>query len=512
MDSNIADNKRIAKNTMLLYFRMLLIMAVTLYTSRVVLNTLGVEDYGIYNVVGGLVAMFSLFSSSISVSISRHITFELGKGDEGDVNKVFSSAVNIQIFMILIIFILAETVGLWFLNTHMVFPPERSFATNCVYQLTILTFIVNLFSIPYNAAIIAYERMKTFAYVSVVEAAMKLGVAFAIAYSGYDKLVLYAVLMMTVSVMTRVMYGIYCKRNLVSCTYRRIFDKEVLKNMFSYAGWTYIGASAALLRDQGGNILINVFFGPAVNAARGIAMQVQAAVNQFAVNFTTALNPQIVKNYAAQDFQRVKFLIRTGTLGSYFLLLLIALPILFNTPYILELWLKNVPNETVTFVRLALLFVMSEAISTPLITAASASGKIRNYQLLVGGIQSLNFPLSYILFRLGAPSYSVLFVAVILSQCCLTARLYVLRKMISLSARVFFKECYVRIVLVTVLSLPLPFAVSSCVNGGFMGLVVSVLACTLSSSAIIYFVGCTRHERELIHNKLNKIVQKIQKL
>lgn len=511
MDSNTADNKRIAKNTMLLYFRMLLIMAVTLYTSRVVLNTLGVEDYGIYNVVGGLVAMFSLFSSSISVSISRHITFELGKGDEGDVNKVFSSAVNIQIFMILIIFILAETVGLWFLNTHMVFPPERSFATNCVYQLTILTFIVNLFSIPYNAAIIAYERMKTFAYVSVVEAAMKLGVAFAIAYSGYDKLVLYAVLMMTVSVMTRVMYGIYCKRNLVSCTYRRIFDKEVLKNMFSYAGWTYIGTSSALFRDQGGNILINLFFGPIINAAYGIAAQVQTAVNQFAINFTTALNPQLIKSYAAEEYDRVKFLIKIGVLGGYFLLLLIALPIFFNTPFILKFWLGKVPPETVTFVKLSIIFAMSESISNPLMKAASANGHIRNYQLLVGGIQFLNFPLTYLFFLSGFPSFTVLIVAIVLSQCCMLARLYILRSMINLSAKSFFVECYIRIIAVTLLAMLVPWGCSLIMDECFLTLVLSTLLCTISSVFIIYSIGCTSKERKFIKEEMSKIKQRFNK-
>lgn len=281
--------------------------------------------------------------------------------------------------------------------------------------------------------------------------------------------------------------------------------------MFSYAGWTYIGASAALLRDQGGNILINLFFGPTVNAARGIAVQVQSAVNQFAVNFTTALNPQITKNYAAEDYKRVKFLIRVGALAGYFLLLLIALPILFNTPYILKLWLKDVPADTVIFVQLAILFAMSEAISNPLITAASASGRIRNYQLLVGGIQFLNFPIAYLVFRLGFPSYTVLVIAIVLSQCCLAARLYILRKMIKLSAKAFLEECYVKIILVSLLALIIPALISQYVQENFVGLIISTIACTLSSVTIIYFIGCSRHERVLIYDKLYSVYYKIRK-
>ena len=511
MTQTSGTNKTIAKNTLLLYVRMLLLMAVMLYTSRVILNALGAEDFGIYNVVGGLVAMFAIISGSITVAISRFITFELGKGGKGDVGRVFASAVNVQICIAVAILILSETIGLWFLNNKMVFPESRAAATNWVFQLTMATFVVNLLSVPYNAVIIAHERMSAFAYISIVEAVLRLGIAFAISYTGYDKLIVYAVLMMLVSVAIRILYSVYCKRNFEECFYRFVFDRGILKNMFSYAGWTYIGASAALLRDQGGNILINMFFGPTVNAARGIAVQVQAAVNQFANNFTTALNPQITKNFAAEDYARVKFLIRVGTLASYFLLLLIALPILFNTPYIMKLWLKNVPADTVVFVRLALLFAMSEVISNPLMTAASASGNIRNYQLLVGGIQFLNFPVTYVLFRMGFPSATVLVVAIVLSQCCLAARLYVLRKMINLSAKTFMRECYLRICMVSLLAMIVPTIVSRWVDENFVGLLMSTFACTLSSSAIIYAVGCSHHEREIIHGKLRLFYYKIRR-
>lgn len=512
MTDTSQNNKRIAKNTLLLYIRMLLLMVVNLYTSRVILNALGVDDFGIYNVVGGLVAMFSMLSGSITVSISRFITFELGKGDKGNVGKVFSSALNVQICMMFIIFVLAETVGLWFLNNKMVFPSERAIATNWVYQFTIITFLINLLSVPYNAAIIAYEKMSAFAYISIIEAGLKLVIAIGLVYISYDKLIVYGILMMLVSIIVRMIYGLYCKRHFSVCTYHFIFDKSILKSMFSYAGWTYIGSSAALLRDQGGNILINIFFGPAINAARGIAVQVQSAVNQFAFNFTTALNPQITKNYAAEDYDRVKFLIRVGTLASYFLLLLIALPILIDTPYILKLWLKNVPEETVVFVRLSLLFAMSEAISNPLITAASASGKIRNYQLLVGGIQFLNFPITYLFFRMGFASYTVLIIAIVLSQCCLAARLYILRGMIGLSIRKFLIRCYLKIVIVSVLALIIPILIQPYIKGNFIGLLFCIMICTVSTLMIIYYVGCNRSERKYLFDKFCLIINKIKNI
>lgn len=509
-DSSITSNKRIAKNTLFLYFRTFLIMVITLYTSRVILNALGVEDYGIYNVVGGLVTTFSILSGSISVSIVRFITFELGKEKEQNVNRIFASAINVQICIIIIIFILGETLGLWFLNNYMVFPENRTIATNLVFQFSIITFLVNLYSVPYNAAIIAYEKMSAFAYISIIEAILKLLIALGITYTENDKLIVYAILMTVTSLIIRIIYGIYCRKNCPGCFYKFILDKSILKNMFSYAGWTYVGASAAILRDQGGNILINIFFGPTINAARGIATQVQSAITQFSQNFTTALNPQITKNYAANNNERVIYLIRMGALISYFLLLIISIPILFNTPYILKLWLKEVPDETIIFVRLILIFILSESISNPLITAASATNKIRNYQLIVGGIQFLNFPISYFFLHIGFSAYSIFIIAIILSQCCLVARLYILRKMIGLSIKNFLIYCYVKIICVTILSLILPIISITYQEENFLNLLGCTLTYMIYTTLIIYFIGCSKQEKNYISNKLHIIIQKLK--
>lgn len=297
------NNKRIARNTLLLYFRMLFMMAVSLYTSRIVLNALGVEDFGLYNVVGGVVAMFSLLSGSLSTAISRFITYELGKGQQGNLNKIFSSAVTIQLILAGIIILFAELIGVWFLNTQMTIPASRLLASNWVFQISLLTFVINIISIPYNACIIAHEKMSAFAYISILEAMGKLITAYFITISPMDKLIFYSLLMCGIALLVRFTYGYYCKNHFYECNYHFSWDKQLLKQMFSFAGWNFIGTASAVLRDQGGNILINIFCGPIVNAARGIAFQVNNAVLGFVSNFMTALNPQITKSYPLAELK-----------------------------------------------------------------------------------------------------------------------------------------------------------------------------------------------------------------
>lgn len=509
MSNTTENNKRIAKNTLLLYFRMLFLMAISLYTSRVVLNALGVEDFGIYNVVGGVVAMFSVLSGSLSAAISRFITYELGKGNQENLNKIFSSAVTIQLGLAGIIILLAETIGIWFLNVKMNIPEVRMEAANWVFQFSILTFAINLISVPYNASIIAHEKMSAFAYISILEAVGKLFIAYLITIAPMDKLIFYAILMCAVALIVRFTYGNYCKRHFCECTYHFIWDKQLLKSMFSFAGWNFIGASSAVLRDQGGNVVINLFCGPAVNAARGIAFQVNNAVNQFVVNFMTALNPQITKSYAAGDRGYMMTLIFQGARLSFYMLLLLSLPILVNTHYILALWLKIVPEHAVLFVQLILIFALSESISQPLITAMLATGKIRNYQIIVGGLQMMNLPISYILLRLGYFPEVVIVIAICISQCCLAARLILLRGMIGLSITQYVRNVYLNIIIVSIIAVILPLISAYNIKESFINFIlISLIAviCTLSS---IYFIGCNNQEREFIHQKLGTIKSKI---
>lgn len=503
-----ANNKRIAKNTMLLYGRMLLLMAISLYTSRVILNALGVEDYGIYNIVGGVVAMFSMLSGSLSAAISRFITFELGKGNKENLAKVFSASVTIQLGICAIVILLAETVGLWFLNSKMVIPENRLYAANWVYQLSLVTFVISLVSIPYNAAIIAHERMSAFAYISIFEAVNKLIVAYFIIISPFDKLIFYAIMIAMIAIIIRLIYGVYCKKRFEECTYHFIYDHELLKQMFGFAGWNFIGASSALLRDQGGNIVINLFCGPAVNAARGIAFQVNTAVHSFVTNFMTALNPQITKSYASGDYQYMMTLIFQGARLSYYILLLLSLPVIVNTHYILHIWLGQVPEHTVLFVQLVLIFGMCESISSPLITAMLATGKIRNYQLVVGGFQMLNLPVSYILLRFGAIPETVLIVAIVISQLCLVSRLYMLRGLIGLKARDFIKKVYANVIEVTILSVIVPFLLAIVLNNDFLNFIVLSIITVVSTLLVVFYVGCTMEERRFVVSKVKMMILK----
>ena len=502
------NSKRIAKNTLLLYFRMILLMLVTLYTSRVVLNALGVVDYGIYNVVGGFVALFSLLSGSLSSAISRFITFELGKGDPKRLNEVFSASVTIQLVLSLLIILLIETVGVWFLNTHMTIPPERLEAANHVLQLSIISFVVGLIGVPYNACIIAHERMSAFAYISILYAVGKLVVAFLIIHNPFDRLVFYAMMLVAISVLMQLVYVIYCKYHFQECTYHFRWDKRLLCDMFGFAGWNFIGSSSAILRDQGGNVVINLFFGPAVNAAKGIATQVNKAVMSFVVNFMMALNPQITKNYASGNHEYMMLLIFQGARLSFYMLLAISLPIFLSTHYILLLWLRIVPEHTVAFVQLSLLFAMSESVSRPLIAAMLATGKIRDMQLVVGGLQMLNLPLSWLLLRLGCVPEAVLIVAIVMSQLCLAARIYMLRGLIHLRARKFLREVYANVLTVAVVSAVVPLAVKQLCSETLLSclaLTILSLACT---ALTIYYVGCNKQERALALRQVQKIKNK----
>ena len=504
------NNKRIAKNTLLLYFRMLFMMVVSLYTSRVILNALGVEDFGIYNVVGGVVSMFTVISGSLSAAISRFITYELGKGDQSKLNKIFSASVTIQLLLSLIIVVLIESVGVWFLNAKMTIPADRMAAANWVLQFSIITFVINLISVPYNAAIIAHERMSAFAYISILEAVCKLAIAFLIMISPMDKLVFYAILMCVVSVVVRFAYGHYCKKHFTECTYHFHWDKDILKKMFGFAGWNFIGASSAVLRDQGGNIVINLFYGPSVNAARGIANQVNSAIMGFVSNFMTALNPQITKSYASGDRDYMMTLIFQGARLSFYMLLLLSLPVLINTHYILVLWLKLVPEHAVLFVQLILIFAMSESISNPLITAMLATGKIRNYQIVVGGLQMMNLPISYVCLRLGCMPESVLIVAIVISQCCLAARLYMLRRMIGLSFIQYMKNVYINIVVVALLAFVIPAIFSKYMKESFLSFVVLSLVAVICTIAVEFYVGCNGKERAFVIEKMGNVVRKIK--
>ena len=509
MSDNAQNNKRIAKNTIVLYIRMIVMMAISFYTTRVILDALGVDDYGIYDVVGGLVAMFSLISSSLSGSTSRFITFGLGKGDKAELRKIFAASVNINIILAIIVILAIETIGVWFLNNRMTIPTDRLDAANWVLHCSTITFAIGLLSVPYNASIIAHEKMSAFAYMTIFDAVTKLAIALGIKFYGGDKLIFFAVLNIIPIIISQIIYWQYCKRKFEECTYHRGWDVRIFKEIGGFAMWSFIGCTAGTMKDQGVNIAINLFTGPAVNAARGIAMQINGIVSRFIQNFTIALNPQIIKDYAAGNLERMHKLIFTGTRFSYFLFMFLSIPIFFEVESILKVWLGQVPAHTVLFTRLVLILTLAEIISQTLITAQSATGKIRNYQIVVGGILLLNFPISYLLLYLGFAPETTLVVAIIISQICLAARLWFLKSMVKLPVTEFIKTVYIKVIAVTFLAGIPPFFCYWFMQPSIARFLLVGTVSVISSFVFISIIGCKKSERKKIMNIATKLKRKI---
>ena len=512
MNSNRENTKRIAKNTMMLYIRMLFGMLVSLYTSRVVLQALGVEDYGIYNVVGGVVAMFSMISTSLSTSVSRFLTFELGRGDADRLKKVFSTSVSIHIILIIIILLLADTVGVWFLNNKMTIPDNRLFAANWVFHASILSFMFSLLSVPYNALIIAHEHMNIFAYIGIGDILLRLFVVLFIAYSPWvgDKLITYSLLLVAVSISIQIFYMFYCRSHFTECRSRIHFYRNIFKEMGSFAFWNFIGCTAGLLKDQGVNILLNIFIGPVVNAARGIATTVNNAITSFANNFMTALNPQITKSYASGEYDYMNSLIERGSRFSFYIMLVFILPVMFETEFILNIWLGTYPEYTVNFVRLTLIVSATDILSNTLINLQTATGKIRNYQLVVGGMLMMNFPLSYLCLKLGFSPVSVYIVAIAVAVCCLILRLLFLRRMVEkFSMSVFIRNVFFNVLKVVFVASIMPLLITLLMDdswGRLLLLVPFSIVCTVCS---IVWIGCSVSERSFIFGKLAFACKKI---
>lgn len=506
------NNKRIAKNTLLLYVRMLFTMAVSLFTSRVILNTLGVEDYGINNVVGGIVTMFSVLSGSLSSSISRFITFELGKRNIERLKTIFSTGVNIQLGMSVLIIIIAEAVGIWFLNAKMNIPADRMVAANWVFQCAILTFVLNLLSVPYNAAIIAHEKMSAFAYISVVEVTLKLIIVYMLTISPFDRLKTYAVLLLLVGAIVRFVYGYYCKRHFEECTYHFILDKPVLKEMTGFAGWNFLGNGAYMLNTQGVNILMNLYFGVAVNAARGVATQVDAALKQFVNNFTTAVNPQITKSYAQGDLDYMHKLVCRSAKFSAFLMMFFAVPIILETNTILTIWLKTVPDYAVIFLQWIIISsFMDTVLANSLVTSMFATGKIKRYQIIVTTVGCLVFPLSWIAFKLGFEPQVGYILYFIIYTILLFVRLYLLKDMVKLPVMMYIREVLYKLAPVILVGFAIPGILILTMDAGWLRLILVCLLSVLVTAASEYFIGLSNKEKDFVAEKIKLVIGKIKK-
>lgn len=504
-----ADNARLAKNTMFLYFRMIFIMAVTLYTSRVVLRVLGVEDFGIFNVVAGVVAMFGFLNSSMSATTQRFISFSLGRGDD-NLNKVFSTCVLTHALIALGVLVLVESVGLWFLYNKMIIPEVRMDAAFWVFQFSALSTVVTVMSIPFNADIIAHEKMSAFAYISIVEVCLKLLIVFLLDVGNIDKLVLYGFLLLLVQCGIFLTYMGYCLRHFKESRFRFVYEKKLFSEVFSFAGWNLWGYLASILYTQGLNILLNVFFGPVVNAARGLANQVDGAIRLFASNFQMAINPQIVKTYAAKDLESMHKLVFRSSKFSFFLLLALSLPVMIETPMILRLWLGVVPEWTASFLRLMLVVVIVDSVANPLMTSAAATGRIKLYQSVLGGIQLLIVPVAYVVLRMGGEPNSVFVVHICICLIAFAVRLFIVRGMIGLSIKKYLMEVCVKSGVVTVVATVLPLTLYFSMTNSLLSAIVVVFVSLGSVAVSAYAIGLTKSERVFVSDKIGQILAKFK--
>lgn len=427
---NSVNNKRIAKNTLYLYLRMLFVMAVSLYTVRAILDILGVVDYGIYNVVGGLVTMFAFMNRTLSTSSQRYFSIALAKDDQGNLKKVFSLNLTVFVILGLIVFFLLETVGLWFVNYKMTIPPERMVAANVVFQLSILAMLLQIVVIPYMALVIAHEKMNIFAIIGVVEALGRLAIVFLLAAISFDKLIVYGVLVLLLSLFTSSWYIIYCLKHYPESHYHWYWNKGEAFELLGFSGWHFLGTFSTTCRSQGINMLLNLFFNPAVNAARGVAYQAYSAVQQLVTNFFTAVKPQIYKSYASEQYGELYKLINRSTIICAFLISLLVFPIVANTELLLGWWLKKVPEYAVIFTQLVLINGLVDSVDGPTIASALATGKIKRYMQIVSGVILANIPLSYVALLLGGEPWITMLISIGLSMIAVVVRGYLLKGLI----------------------------------------------------------------------------------
>ncbi len=501
------NSGRMLKNTVILYARMALMMCISLYTSRVVLQTLGMEDYGIYNVVGGVVVMFGFLNDGMTVSTLRFLTFELGQGNRKRLNEIFVTSLHIHLIVSAVIVLLSETVGLWFMMEKLVIPAERMTAAQWCYQLSIFTAVVNIMSYPYNAAIIAHEKMSAFAYISLLDAILKLLLVYLLLVFSMDRLILYAVLFAAEKLLIRMVYNVYCTRHFEECHYRWIYNKALFRQMFSFAGWSMWGNLACIGFTQGLNMLLNVFFGPVVNAARAVAVQVQSAISQVASNFQMAINPQITKTHASGQADETHSLIFRSTRFTFCLLLIMCLPIMVEAPLLLELWLGEVPPYAVELLILLLMIMLVEQTTNPLATAVMATGNIKKYELVNGTLMMMIVPISYCVLHYGGAPWTVYVVYLSIAIIASVVRFLITASLININIKEYLKKALSKCFLVLTLSSITPLAFMLLAYSGIVVGLFTFGITLLSTCIVSYAIGLDTEERAMIRSKLSKIIR-----
>lgn len=497
------SNKKIAKNTFFLYIRMFVMMGVGLYTSRVILEALGTEDYGVYNIVGGVVIFLSFMNGALVNATQRFLNFALGQNKKQEFHKIFCMSLNMYIIWGVMAIVLSETFGLWFINTQISLPENRIIAANWVFQFSIATFVINLLRTPYHSAILAHERMVFYAYSTMAEAILKLLVVYFLFISPYDNLIFYSFLYMVVPLLINGCYYIFCYLSFWETRYQWMWDKAMFKELFTFSSLSLFGNLAGMTVIQGVNITLNWFYGVTVNAAAGLANQVSSQVYGFVTNFQTAFQPQIVKSYAANNHEDFHKLIYRSAKFSYFLLFIVVLPLLLTTKMVFTLWLKEVPEYAIEFSQMILVFQLIEVISTPLWMAVQAQGDIKKYQIVISVILLLSLPLSYFVLWIGCPPYWVWLTRSLLSIVSLAYRLIYLRQKVSLSIRKFVSEVLKPIIVVTLLALPIPLYLKYFTANSTTNNIIIILTCGFFTTLLIGLIGLSKSERAF----LNKIIK-----
>lgn len=510
MSTQSENNQRIAKNTLLLYIRTFVTMIVSLYTSRIMLQALGVDNYGVNNVVGSIVSTTGLITGVMSAAISRYLTFELGRGDMQRLKTVFSTSVNVQFIMSAIVVVILELIGVWFLNSKANIPDGRMVAANWVMQCGIICTVLSLVASPFNAVIIAHERMSLYAYLSILEVSLKLFVCFAIKSFSGDRLILLAWLNVSVTLIIQSVYVGYCSRNFEEAHYnRRVLDKPLLKEMTSYSGWNLIGNTTWILNNQGVNMLVNVFFGVAFNAARGVAGQVNSAIQAFVNNFTMAFSPQITKSYASGDIDYAISLANRGTKFSWLMMYIFIVPVFMEADTLLKLWLGDVPEQASLFLRFTMFESLAVTSGQALFKLIQATGDVKRYQIIVSLFAILVFPISWIAFALEAPVWSPYLCFIIVYSLLNIIRLLTLKRLMHYSVRLFIKESLFPCIAVSIISFIVPLILSQYLEVGVKRFFIMVPTAVLWTGLCCYFLGLSKSERKSINDKFSIFFNKV---
>ena len=505
------NNKRIAKNTIFLYFRLAIVMIVNLYATRVVLNVLGVSDYGVYNVVCGFVAMFSFLNTSMANGVQRFYNFELGKGGARAITQVYNTALIIQIILAIIILALTETIGLWYLNTKMVISPDRIVAANWIFQFSVISLVFVIIQIPYSAAILAYERMNYYAIVSVVDALLKLAIVLILPYIAGDSLIIYGLLIMLISIFNFILYWIYCHNNFRHLTFEKRFDKTLFKSMMSFSGWNLFGSFAYILKGQGVNVLINVFFGTVVNAANGIAAQVSSAIQTFSTNLVIAFPPQLTQSYAAGNYVRTEQLMLSMSKISFGLMCVIAIPIIVEIDYILEIWLKSdIPQYTNTFTVLTIVSIMVGVLNAPITQVIHATGKMKKYQIATSVVICSILPISWLFLKLGYGATSVFVITIFIMAINQIVCLWVLHSIFRFNVKEYIKTVILPCVIITIIPLSAVSYLCNIMPSTALRFVFIAIV-NLLMIAILFYLTMNSSEKNTIKMYINKFKLKYAK-